>query len=480
MKVLRMIQLLESLFGHQSSMVVYDLIYVMSCNACIAILLLKINCIDRPVRRCVWFSVLMTLVVVVPSNAIIAIRMMYVQRADAGEIPYFLRALIVSLFSYRNPLWLSVYFVTARRILGLSKRSVASSALIVFFFSELTALASDSAEYLYLPFKGILSPFAGFAIAELMLILSLATASAFVLRYVDRNIHRLKMLFEVGSEYRRGIGTRSFWAACCLWSVLALGQIIMPTNPSYAKPFFMFTMLVVIGTLIALIIRNRFTHIALYQEQLRYDILYEMSEEFRGWQHDTNNILQIYEGFIQVEDLTGLKAFHTKLFKNSESMGDQLDYLMELKDSPALYGLFLSMNTLAVQSDVHLDVSNVRLFIQIDIPDLDLCRLLTNLMKNAIESASLTEDGSVKVSISRSGDQHVVISITNDTPAPVDTARMFQKGFTSKEGHTGRGLSEVNKILAKYYGCTITADYEDQALTMYVHLPRTHHQPSAA
>ncbi len=467
-----MIQILEGLFGNPAYTVVYDLLYVLTCNACLCILLLRINCMDARLVRVAGFSAAMTLLVAIPSYSAMGAWALYVKQTGAGLMLLYMRGLVIALFSYRNPLWLAVYFIAARKILGLSKRSVASSSLLVFFFAELFALISDGAEYLYLPFRDILSPYAGFAIAELALSLALAIACVFALRHIDRNIHRLKMLFEVGSMHQSRMGIRSFWAACGLWSLLALGQLFVPPTPSSAKPYFLFIMAVGIGTLIVMIIRNKLTHVALRQEQLRYNILYDMSEELRGWKHDTNNILQIYEGFIRIEDLPGLKAFHAGLFKNSTSLSDELNYSAQLQDCPALYGLFLSMNSLALKSGVQLDISNLHLFKQIDIPDLDLCRLLANLIKNAIEAASLAIGGSAWVSINRSGDQSLVISIANSTAEPVNTAHMFQKGYTSKQGHMGRGLSEVNNILAKYYGCTITPSYEDHTLTMYVCLPR--------
>lgn len=467
-----MMHVVEWLFGYPVSIVVFDLLYVLTCNACIAVLLLRINCVDARLGRIAGFSVAMMLLVSVPSYSAMGGWVLYLARAGSEPAQPYMRALVISLFSYRNPLWLAVYFVAARKMLGLSRRSVASSSLLVFYFAELFALISDCTEYLYLPFQRVLSPYAGFAIAELLLILSLIFACTLTLRYVDRNIHRLKMLFEVGNAHQSRVGLRSFGAACGLWGLLALGALIVPTDPPSVKPFFLFLMIAVIIILIIATIRGKLTHVTLHQEQLRYDILYDTSEELRGWQHDTNNILQIYEGFIQIEDLSGLKAFHKELFKHSTAMSDKLGFRLQLQDDPALYGLFLSMNALALQYGVRLDVSNVSLFTQIDMPDLDLCRLLTNLIKNAIEAASLTEDRAVQVNISRSGEAGVAISITNHTTEAVDTAHMFQKGYTSKEGHVGRGLCEVNKILAKYFGCTITPAYGDQTLTMYVHLPR--------
>ncbi len=463
-----MIQLLERLLNNSLAAATLDIMYTLLCNLFISVHLQKINCKDIPKWRCAAFALTLTAVVCLPAYIILA----NYGYAGAPVLSDFAQLLVISIFSYRNPLWLAAYFFAARFILGLPRQNVSGSALLVFFFSELFALVSNGAEYLYLPFKTLLSPIAGFSVAHILLILCVILLNMAVARFIDRNIHRLKMLFEVGREGKRHVGFTSFLFACAIWSVLAFGDLLITTNRLVAKEYFTPVMIAFISVLIVLTFNIKMKNVALYQASLHNKALFEAIEEFRGVRHDMNNILQVYNGFIQINDFDGLKTFHKTLFDKTIELNEKLEFHRWLKESPALYGLFMSMEDAAKGLGVVFDVKNAFFFTQIGIPDFDLCRLLSNLIINAVESASDSPNPYVQVSVARGLRGEMVVTVTNTTSEKVDTSRMFKCGFSTKPGHSGRGLYEVNRILAKYYGCTVTPAYEESFFVMYLRLPR--------
>ncbi len=108
---------------------------------------------------------------------------------------------------------------------------------------------------------------------------------------------------------------------------------------------------------------------------------------------------------------------------------------------------------------------------RIDLPDFDLCRILSNVFINAIESAARAEARTVRVTVHRRQAAEAVVAISNSIPDRVDISKIFTPGFSTKPGHSGHGLYQVNRILAKYYGCTIRPNCEGQTFTMYLDLP---------
>lgn len=121
----------EVLMAH-STTVVLNVLYVSLTNFFPSIILSKTNCIDIRLTRCIGFTIVMTTIVLLPSYTIIFVAMSRQYEACFYALPLMLRVFLVSLFSLRNPIWLAAYFIFARKILGLPKRNITSSALLVF------------------------------------------------------------------------------------------------------------------------------------------------------------------------------------------------------------------------------------------------------------------------------------------------------------------------------------------------------------
>jgi len=39
--------------------------------------------------------------------------------------------------------------------------------------------------------------------------------------------------------------------------------------------------------------------------------------------------------------------------------------------------------------------------------------------------------------------------VISSVDAPVDTTKIFKEGYSTKEGHTGRGLHDINEIVER-------------------------------
>ncbi len=461
-----MISVLEMLLNHQIFVLILEPTYIFLCNFFVAVQLKKINCEDISLPRQLFFAAILTAVVIVPNYVLIFCwQHLFSREALQNALPWIRFALI-----YRNPLWMLAYFWTARSVLRLSARDVANSSLLVFCFSELFALLSNSMETVYLPFQSILSPFAGFNLAHLLLILLLVAINLALSKYIDRNAHRLKLFFEAGNEEKKHPSLTNFLFGCALWCSLASIEFVLNVNRTIIYNYYYPASIALLSTLIVLLYRIRMNHVELHQANLHNAVLRQNLDDFHGIRHDLNNLLQVYNGFIETESYEELKSFHSKVYGEAVQNNDRLNLHLWLRDAPALYGLFLSMEELARTLSVEFEVKDVRAFKFIDMSDYDLCRLLSNLLKNAIESACGSSAPKVLVRISSHGGK-AVVAIANTSPALVDASRIFEPGFSTKEGHSGRGLVEVNKVLAKYYGCTIKPVYKKPILTMYLVLP---------
>ncbi len=176
---------------------------------------------------------------------------------------------------------------------------------------------------------------------------------------------------------------------------------------------------------------------------------------FRAVKHDFYNILGTYSGYITLDDLKGLKQYHEKLTSTTITTGDQLDIAKKMDQNPALCALLIQKGERAEKLGVTM---NVALHCPIDgmaIDNFDLCRVLGNLLDNAIEAASETQTRSVSFSIEEKQFGDKLIVITNAAKENIDVSRITELGYTTKAEHSGIGLAQVRDIISRYQNCAL-------------------------
>lgn len=190
------------------------------------------------------------------------------------------------------------------------------------------------------------------------------------------------------------------------------------------------------------------TYLKEYTEKL--EALYDETRIFR---HDYVNIMLTMKEYIEDEEWEKLKLyFETKIepfYKKQDFSLTQVKKLSNL-EIPELKGLFFGkcLQMLYRGVDLTLDIPSKIRKIEMDL--LDLCRVIGIFLDNAVEAAEITESKKVNVNFEYS-DERVSIVIQNDTiENGLEITELCRKGITSKAGHSGLGLYEVNRILEKY------------------------------
>ena len=120
-----------------------------------------------------------------------------------------------------------------------------------------------------------------------------------------------------------------------------------------------------------------------------------------------------------------------------------------LKDNmPYLYGIFLAKAILAESTKVRFNMDIMaRSFELKTVSGEQLSRMVGNLLSNAFEAALQSDEKSVTVRITNHEDNRIKIEIINSIDSLVDTSNLTKKRFSTKEGHTGYGLYEVQSII---------------------------------
>jgi len=198
------------------------------------------------------------------------------------------------------------------------------------------------------------------------------------------------------------------------------------------------------------------TEIRRKNEQLQN--LYEYTEsvesmtiEVRKFRHDHRNLMLGFRNHINNSDINSLREYFEKymlLFSESTDVANlRLDKLGDIK--PSELKSILSLKFLYAQQlgiDVHIEVPET--IENIDNDNLiDICRIAGILLDNAIEGCQDTEQPVLRfIALQRKSDTLFVF--TNTYFNEPQLSRIFDKGFTTKEGRRGLGLFTVSQLLA--------------------------------
>ena len=172
-------------------------------------------------------------------------------------------------------------------------------------------------------------------------------------------------------------------------------------------------------------------------------------DNVRGFKHDFDNMVNIIGGYIQVNDIDGLKKYYSSLEKDCSKVRNVQMLNPNVINNPGIYNLIVSKYKKASDSGVLINFEFFFDFENLHMPIYEFSKILGILLDNAIESAKECEEKQINLIFRESRKQHVQIVIIENTyiNKEIDTNKIFEKGYSGKENHTGIGLWEVNKII---------------------------------
>lgn len=179
-----------------------------------------------------------------------------------------------------------------------------------------------------------------------------------------------------------------------------------------------------------------------------------LHDNIRGFKHDFSNIMTTIGGYVQTGDLEKLRNYYNGLQADCNTINNLNILSPSVINEPAIYSLLTNKYHLAESKGI-----TVNLEIFIDLRELrikvyEFTRILGILMDNAIEAAKECNKKIINVAIRKdfhSERQLLIIENTymNNMNKDVDTEKIYEKGYSSKEHNTGIGLWEVREILKK-------------------------------
>ena len=198
-----------------------------------------------------------------------------------------------------------------------------------------------------------------------------------------------------------------------------------------------------------------------------------LHDSVRGFKHDFDNIVTTIGGYVKTNDMEGLKKYYVQLEDDCQKVNNLYLLNPEVINNPGIYNLLTNKYNEAISKNIKvnmsllLDLSNLKMKIY------EFARILGILLDNAIEASQECEEKIINITFRNDEKNHRQLIIIENTynNKDVDTIKIFGKGISGKENHTGLGLWEVQNILKKNNNISLfttkTENYFKQQLEIY-------------
>lgn len=192
-------------------------------------------------------------------------------------------------------------------------------------------------------------------------------------------------------------------------------------------------------------------NLKLNEAQEKIKSMQEFQDEARVLKHDFANIMQGMEGYIENNDIAGLKKYNLQFIEDTSKLNSLSIFTSDIINNPAIYSVLIQKYKKANELGIKLNLEIMINLNTLNIKIFNFTRILGILMDNAIEASKECSEKIINVSILENTRKHMqVLSIQNTyKETNIDTEKIFEKGYSTKEHNSGYGLWEVRQILKK-------------------------------
>lgn len=196
--------------------------------------------------------------------------------------------------------------------------------------------------------------------------------------------------------------------------------------------------------------------------QESYHHLEQLNSTLRVQRHDYLNHLQVVYGMMELEEYEELHRYLEPVYKDMMKTGKALK-----TSKPALNALLKAKMDEAEGKEIDVYVEVKSDLKQLNVPDWELCKVLSNLIDNAITALEEKEqEKKIVIDVTETKECYL-FSISNNGPMIPKALResIFQQGVTTKrgEGH-GMGLSIVSNVLKENKGLIEFSSDENETI----------------
>lgn len=288
--------------------------------------------------------------------------------------------------------------------------------------------------------------------------------------YLLKNRNKLNILANNDIEIHKSLYINIF-----LVVLIILPNALFYTTNQYNYPLFLLVFNIIMNILLVVLsIYNTYKNVQL--EKKKYELklaeqhnktLNALVDSIRGFKHDYSNMIHSIGGYISFGDMEGLAKFYEGLTRETKKAG-QLESISPTKiTEPSVYTLFATKHEDARAKDILFSVETMYDYKKLNMPIFDFCKILGIFLDNAVEAAEESDEREINIIFRRSiADKVQIFSIENTYKyKDIDTEKIFEKDFSTKNRNSGIGLWEVKNIIDKNKNVTLLTTKDNKYFT---------------
>ncbi len=203
-----------------------------------------------------------------------------------------------------------------------------------------------------------------------------------------------------------------------------------------------------------------------------------MYSSLRSFKHDYSNIMLSMSGYIEANDMDGLKKFFDKeilpLSKNITKNTAHINQLMNI-NATELKSIISSKLLYAIELNIAVSVEVTDNIPNIPMDTLDLSRIIGIFLDNAIEASLETDAPCIRFALIHLDAEYIFIISNSFLDKGIPYATLTQPDISTKGSNRGLGLYNAHKIIEKYNHVFLDTEIQDQTFVQRLQISKSHH-----
>ena len=199
-----------------------------------------------------------------------------------------------------------------------------------------------------------------------------------------------------------------------------------------------------------------------------------LHDNVRVFKHDYDNTVAAIGGYVKTDDMKGLKQYYKELEDDVIKVSTLYMLNPNIINNPGIYSLIATKYHKAEELDIKINLTVLLDLNTINMKIYEFTKILGILIDNSIDAAKQCDEKVINITFRNDEQNNRQLLIIENTYSnkDVDINKIFEKGETSKENHTGLGLWEIRKILKRHNNLNLhtskTEKYFKQQFEIYL------------
>ncbi len=276
---------------------------------------------------------------------------------------------------------------------------------------------------------------------------------AIIIIYIIRLIMQTQ---EMADKYKKSISIKTSVYMFATFVVIAVNYSIYINFIGIIDQSIILINVAIMWLYLILSLYINFTNSALVLKEQQYDqqqdyikTIDSLINDFRRLKHSYANTIYSFYGYIQENDLQGLKTYYSEVIDETKKMDSNLLLALQKIKVYAIFGLLWNKINEAESRGIEVGVQVINEVYEAGMKLTDLCEVLGNYLDNAIDAAATSEIKKINISLT-DDEGYLTINVENTYEGVIDVEEIQRKGFSTKGNGRGFGLGITNQIFSRY------------------------------